>query len=117
MKLWAEKGNPYPLIRSIEPLKTVYKKCLGGIIVCATIPEYAQVRGKYGDKCRASAALITNVLGIYRGQSIGVSLHDKKTTYRIGDVVEIDDFDMSDTECSTGFHFFCSEYEARRYNL
>jgi len=115
MKLWVEKGNAYPLIRTIEPPTTVYKKCLGGIIVCATIPSYAQIRGSYGGKCRASAAIITSVIGTYYGESIGVSLHDKKTTYRTGDEVEISDFNMSDAECAAGYHFFCTEYEARKY--
>lgn len=29
--------------------------------------------------------------------------------------VEIDNFDMSFEECSTGFHFFCTEDEAMDY--
>ncbi len=38
-----------------------------------------------------------------------------KTNHYAGDEVEIDDFDFSDEECSTGFHFFCTIEEARSY--
>lgn len=28
------------IIRTIEPPQTVYKKCLGGVIICAEIPDF-----------------------------------------------------------------------------
>lgn len=34
---------PIPVIRTIEPPEKVYKKCIGGIIVVASIPKDAQV--------------------------------------------------------------------------
>lgn len=70
---------PIPVIRTIEPPKLVYKKCVGGIIVVASIP------------------------------------YDLRTLYYAGDEVEIDNFDLSNEECSTGFHFFCTIEEARSY--
>lgn len=104
-----------PVIRTIEPPKTVYKKCLGGVIVCAKIPNNAQVRGSYGSKCRTNKAVITDIIGDFCGEKVGISSFDKKTTYYVGDEIEIEDFDYSYKECSTGFHFFCTLEEAKEY--
>ena len=104
-----------PIIRTIEPPKTVYKKCLGGVIVCAKIPDNAQIRGNYGSKCRTNKAVITDIIGDFCGEKVGISSYDKKTTYYVGDEIEIEDFDYSCKECSTGFHFFCTLKEAKEY--
>ena len=109
------QGKEIPIIRTIEPPAEVYKKCFGGVIVCASIPADAQVRGAYGHKCRASKAVITRVIGYVAGEPVGISNYDRKTTYYEGDEVEITDFDYSDKECSTGFHFFCTREEAENY--
>ena len=109
------QGKEIPIIRTIEPPAEVYKKCFGGVIVCASIPADAQVRGAYGHKCRASKAVITRVIGYVAGEPVGISNYDRKTTYYEGDEVEITDFDYSDKECSTGFHFFCTREEAEIY--
>ena len=108
-------GIEIPIIRTIEPPAEVYKKCFGGVIVYASIPADAQVRGSCGNKCRASKAVITRVIGDVAGEPVGISTYDKKTTYYEGDEVEITDFDYSDEECSTGFHFFCTLAEAENY--
>ena len=104
-----------PVIRTIKPPKTVYKKCLGGVIVCAEIPDNAQIRGSYGSKCRTNKAVITDIIGDFYGEKVGISSFDKKTTYYVGDEIEIEDFDYSCKECSTGFHFFCTLKEAKEY--
>lgn len=106
---------PIPVIRTIEPPEKVYKKCIGGIIVVASIPKDAQVRGSVGHKCRASKAVIVDIIGDLCGEQVGISKYDLKTLYYAGDEVEIDNFDFSNEECSTGFHFFCTIEEARRY--
>ena len=106
---------PVPVIRTIEPPEKVYKKCVGGIIVVASIPKDAQIRGNVGHKCRASKAVIVEIIGDLCGEQVGISKYDLKTLYYAGDEVEIDNFDFSDEECSTGFHFFCTIEEARRY--
>ena len=108
-------GHPIPLIRTFEPPETVYKKCLNNVIVCATIPKDAQIRGNVGEKCRASAAVITDIVGEFEGEQIGVSWYDETIKYHIGDTIEIDNFDYSNLECSTGFHFFCSLEEVEQY--
>ena len=104
-----------PVIRTIKPPKTVYKKCLGDVIVCAEIPNNAQIRGSYGSKCRTNKAVITDIIGDFYGEKVGISSFDKKTTYYVGDEIEIEDFDYSCKECSTGFHFFCTLKEAKEY--
>ena len=115
MNACKENGIPIPTIRTIEPPQKVYKKCIGGVIVIAEIPKDAQVRGKANGKCRANKAKIVDIIGDIAGEKVGVSIHDKTTTYFIGDNVKIDDFDMSDEECSTGFHFFCTLKQAEQY--
>lgn len=101
--------------RSFEPRKRIFKACEGGIIVVATIPKDAYVIGNPGGKCRADKADIVDIIGDLGGKKIGVSMYDPTTCYNIGDKIQIDNFDFSDEECSTGFHFFCTPVEARRY--
>lgn len=103
--------------RSFSPPDKVYKKCLGNVIVEAHIPGDAKVRGKSGVKCRASKAIITNIFGTMNGLSIGISSHDNNTIYKVGDTIEIDDFDEGIEFCSTGFHFFCTREEAEQYEI
>ena len=105
----------YVPYRSIEPPKKVYKKCMGDVIVVATIPDDAEVRGNYNSKCRTNKAKIIDIIGILSGVQVGVSMYNMTTTYFIGDDVYIDDFDLSNNECSTGFHFFCDIEQAKNY--
>lgn len=108
-------GDRNMVTRTIDPPERVYKKCWGDVIVVAEIPKDAHIRGSIGQKCRASKAKIVDIIGDFGGTKIGISLYDGETCYFIGDEVEIDNFDMSFEECSTGFHFFCTEDEARDY--
>ena len=114
MKIAGERGLP---TRIIDPPEKVYKKCLNGVIIVASIPKDAHVRGSYNSKCRASKAIITDIIGDFYGQKIGISIYDSNTCYEIGDEIEIDNFDMSEDECASGFHFFCTKEQAEKYNL
>ena len=116
MNAYKERGIDLPIIRTIEPPETVYKKCKFGVLICATIPPEAQIRGSYGKKCRASKAVITDVIGSVCGEPVGISKYDGRITYYSGDEVEIEDFDFSDEECAAGFHFFCMREEAENYD-
>ena len=109
--------NIYVPYRAIKPPKKVYKKCMGDVIVVATIPDDAEVRGSYNSKCRTNKAKIIDIMGTFGGVKVGVSMYDMKTSYFVGDEVCIDDFDLSDDECSTGFHFFCDIEQAKNYNF
>ena len=115
MNACAARGLAVPATRTIEPPELVYKKCAAGVIVVARIPKDAHVHGSFGNKCRASKAVIHEIIGTFCGESVGISVHDRTTTYFVGDEVVIENFDLSDEECSTGYHFFCSKQEAERY--
>ena len=115
MNACQKKGYPLPIIRTFEPPEKVYKKCVGGVIVVATIPKDAQVRGVSNGKCRTNKANIVEVIGEFCGEKVGISIYDRTTTYFAGDEVIIDDFDYSNEECSTGFHFFCQKELAENY--
>ena len=115
MKWYESNGINPPIVRTIEPPKLVYKKCVADVIVIAEIPLDAQVRGSAGNKCRASKATIVDIIGDFAGEKVGISKYDNRTVYFIGDEVEISGFDYSDEECSTGFHFFCALEEAQNY--
>lgn len=94
MNACQKNGIQIPVIRTVEPPERVYKKCAFGVIVVAEIPATAQIRGTATGKCRASEAVIVDV---------------------IGDHVVIEDFDYSDEECSTGYHFFFTQEQAEQY--
>ena len=110
-----ERGVEIPVYRSFEPPEKVYKKCEGGAIVVASLPKDAEVRGTPDGKCRASKAVILEVIGGFCGEPAGISLHDGTVWYYAGDEVEIEDFDLSDKECSAGYHFFCTKEQAEAY--
>ena len=116
MNACQKRGTPIPASRTFDPPKKVYKKCLNNVIVVAEIPEDAHVRGTPNGKCRASKARIVEILGDFYGEQIGVSIYDGHVWYFVGDKIEIEDFDLSDAECSTGFHFYCSLTQAQNYN-
>ncbi|MCM1170196.1 MAG: DUF5758 domain-containing protein, partial [Bacteroides sp.] len=115
MNACKKNGIKIPVIRTIEPPERVYKKCVGDVIVVAEIPSTAQVRGKEDGKCRASEAVIVDIIGDVAGEKVGISKYDNRVFYTIGDHVEIEDFDYSNEECSTGFHFFCTQKQAEEY--
>ena len=117
MKACKESGIAIPIIRTFEPPAVVYKKCIGDVIVCATIPADAQVRGAVGRKCRSNKAVITKIIGDLNGEKVGISIRDKATAYYEGDEIVVEDFDMSNEEYSTGFHFFCSREEAEDFSI
>ena len=101
--------------RTFDPPALVYKKCEAGVIVVAKIPEDAEVRGNPGGKCRSNKAEIVEIIGSFCGEPVGISKYDGTTWYYAGDMVEVEDFDYSDDECSTGFHFFCTKEQAENY--
>jgi hypothetical protein len=65
-----------------------------------------------GRKCRSSkAAVVALSVG-----TEGISLHDLKIVYRIGETVTPDKYDPDPrVECSHGIHFFLSRKEAEAY--
>ena len=95
-----------------------YKKA-GYMIVKLEIPEDAKRLSATSRKCRCNKA---KVLGIYDYErnlledKEVASDRDKNFIYRVGQTVEVKDFDEDRWhECSTGIHFFINFEEAIRY--
>lgn len=98
---------------------TGYKKCWNrrysdSVIVTLEIPKGAIVFCINGKKCRTNMA---KVVAISEGD-IAFSSHSKVFQYKVGQEIEIDDFNlMYNIECGTGIHFFKTIEEAENYEL
>ena len=94
-----------------------FKKCQSGEIVKLQIPEDAKRSSATTRKCRASKAVVLEILDIEGNQcEEAVSNHDHNFIYRKGETVEVPDFDEDRwNECSTGIHFFITRKEAEEY--
>ena len=96
-----------------------YKKCRNNLIVKLEIPEDAYRCSATSKKCRCSKAKvlsITNLDGSESTSNVAVSKYDLSFVYRIGETVEVTDFDQNRwNECSTGIHFFMNRKDAVKY--
>ncbi|WP_222050837.1 pentapeptide repeat-containing protein [Rhizobium laguerreae] len=89
-----------------------WKKCSYGVIVKLRIPEEAKRSHAFGRKCRAEFADVVEVIG----GEVGISMHDNKTAYHVGQRVTPDTFDENwMEECAPGIHFFITRIEAENY--
>ena len=94
-----------------EPI-TGYKKTKEGVVITAEIPAGAIVFCINGKKCRTNKAKITDM----DGHEVLHSQYDNSYEYRLGQEIEIKDFDlMYNVECASGFHFFRTREEAENY--
>ena len=97
-----------------------YKKAQDQKIVKLLITEDAKRSSATTRKCRCSKAkvlYITNLDGSNSGLTSINSISDPNFTYRIGEIVEVPNFDEDRwNECSTGIHFFITRGEAVHYN-
>ena len=88
-------------------------------IVKLEIPEDALRSSATTRKCRCSKAKvlsITNLDGTDADTDVAYSGHDPNFIYKIGEIVEVADFDtVRWNECSTGIHFFITRQEAVDY--
>ena len=88
-------------------------------IVKLEIPEDALRSSATTRKCRCSKAKvlsITNLDGTDADTDVAYSSHDPSFIYKIGEIVEVADFDTDRwNECSTGIHFFITRQEAVDY--
>jgi len=94
-----------------------FKKCRDNIIVKLLIPSSAKRCHAMGRKCRAEYAKVLSVCDI-QGNIVaeGISQHDGKTTYVVGETVHCDKWGEDWTiECSGGIHFFITRIEAENY--
>ena len=95
-----------------------YKKA-SNMIIKLEITEDAKRVSATSRKCRCNKA---KVLGIYDYEcnlledKEVVSDRDKDFIYRVGEIVEVENFDEDRwNECSTGIHFFINFQEAVKY--
>ena len=94
-----------------EPL-TGYKKTREGVVITAEIPAGAIVFCINGKKCRTNRAKITDMAG----HDLLHSSYDNSFEYRLGQEIEIKDFNlMYNVECASGFHFFEYKKDAENY--
>ena len=94
-----------------EPL-TGYKKTKEGVVITAEIPAGAIVFCINGRKCRTNKAKITDM----DGHEVLHSSYDNSFEYRLGQEINIKDFNlMYNIECARGFHFFRTREEAENY--
>lgn len=95
-----------------------YKKC-NGFIVKLEILSDAKRSSATSRKCRCSKAKtlsITNLDGSDSGITRVSSDFDPNFIYKIGEVVEVKDFDENRwRECSNGIHYFITRNEAVSY--
>ena len=96
-----------------------FKKCQNNMIVKLEITEDALRCSATGRKCRCSKAKvlsITNLDGIESNIEFVSSKRDPYFIYKIGEIVEVKDFDTNRwNACSTGIHFFITRQEAVDY--
>ena len=109
----------WPLVCQEKGSFIGYKKCRNNLIVELEIPEDAHRCSATSKKCRCSKAKvlsITNLDGSESKSDVAVSKYDSSFVYRIGETIEVTDFDQNRwNECSTGIHFFMNREDAIKY--
>ena len=95
-----------------------YKKCAEEKIVKLLIMEEAKRSSATSRKCRASKVKVLEITNIENTEKYetAVSKYDANFTYKVGETIEIKDFDEDRwSECSAGIHFFITREEAVQY--
>ena len=94
-------------------------KKAGGYIVKLQITEDAKRSSATSRKCRCSKAIVLAIENMDGSNSSKTEVHsdrDWNFIYRVGETVEVTDFDEDRwNECSTGIHFFITRAEAVNY--
>ena len=116
--LWSAKIN-FPIACPEKGSFIAFKKVKDDYIVELLIPEDARRCSATSEKCRCDKAKVLSITKL-DGTSDGVdtvySIHDDAFAYKIGEIVEVKDFDDNRwNECSTGIHFFLTRQEAVKY--
>ena len=90
-----------------------WKKLKGGVIAKLEIPADAKRNSTpVGRKNRAEFVRVLELFGAEEG----ISQHDGKTVYRVGEIVRPDSYnDDIRLECTNGIHFFITRAEAEAY--
>lgn len=89
-----------------------WKKCKDNVIVKLLIPADAKRSSATSRKCRASRAIVLEVIGAEKA----ISINDPYYVYEVGKEMLPDSFDDDRwNECSHGIHFFLTRKEAEQY--
>jgi len=89
-----------------------WKKCAGNVIVKLSIPAEAKRSHAFGRKCRSEFADVLEVIG----SDQGLSLHDARTIYTVGERVTCDKWNEDwMIECGGGIHFYLTKLEAEAH--
>ena len=89
-----------------------YKKARGGKIITLEIPVGAKVFSINNNKRRTNNAKVIDM----QGKTKLSSIRDNSFKYRVGDEIEIADFDENyNVECGEGIHFFLTRDEAENF--
>lgn len=95
-----------------------FKKA-NGLIVELEIPSDALRSSATTRKCRCSKAKVISITNLDGSPSDVTSIPsswDRNFVYRIGDIIEVADFDTNRwNECAPGIHFFITRQEAVNY--
>ena len=107
------RADQFRLGKVLDKPLTGYKKTKEGVVITAEIPAGAIVFCINGSKFRTNRAKITDM----DGHDVLHSQYDNSFEYRLGQEIEIKDFNlMYNMECASGFHFFKTRKEAEEYN-
>ena len=116
--LWNAHTAFYPLQCSETGSFIGYKKAADKIVMLEICAD-AKRSSATSRKCRCSKAkvlAVTNLDGSESGLSEIESDYDKDFIYRVGETVEVPDFDDNRwNECAAGIHFFITREEAVKY--
>ncbi|UIY58138.1 pentapeptide repeat-containing protein [Burkholderia cepacia] len=112
----ADLGDVKNLVFQIIPEEGAFvgwKKLKGGVIAKLEIPADAKRNSSLvGRKNRAEFVRVLELFGAEEG----ISQHDSKTVYRVGEIVRPDSYnDDVRVECTNGIHFFITRAEAEAY--
>ena len=89
-----------------------YKKSYEGKIITLEIPVGAKIFSINNNKRRTNKAKVIDM----QGKTKLSSIRDNSFKYRVGDEIEIADFDENyNVECGVGIHFFLTKKEAGNY--
>ena len=107
----------YPLTCPEKGEYTAFKKA-DEKIVELRIPADAKRLSATGRKCRASKAVVISITTL-EGDPAGNEVrsdHDKNFVYRVGETVEVNNFDENRwNECAPGIHHYITRGEAVRH--
>lgn len=94
----------------------------GNAIAKLLIPSDAKRSSAFGNKCRADKAIVLKIYDMHDNDityNIGYSFYDSNFIYKVGEIVEVKDFDINRWhECAPGIHHFMTfEEKARMVKL